>query len=212
MGSDLIYGQNDSFVLAWVVLSLWLWFRGAAGSGAGGSWIWASAAVFGLGMRQQAHRLVPGAVLPAADYRRVIRPICGAGRVTWLAQAWRAAWPALAAMALVIGPFLIWDPGAMVDDVWRWSNGTSDTAYQIWGWGASNLVLALGWVQSRFDYWPFWLPQLAISLPCCWSCCGGRCATTRLDVRCGATGSSCWSSSSFPASSTRTTWAISWLA
>ena len=39
------------------------------------------------------------------------------------------------------------------------------TAYQIWGWGASNLVLALGWVRSRFDYWPFWLPQLVIGLP-----------------------------------------------
>jgi hypothetical protein len=53
----------------------------------------------------------------------------------------------------------------MLDDVWRWSNGTSPTAYQIWGWGASNLVLAAGWVKSRFDYWPFWLPQLIIGLP-----------------------------------------------
>ena len=53
----------------------------------------------------------------------------------------------------------------MIDDVWRWSNGTSATAYQIWGWGASNLILALGWVGSRFDPWPFWLPQLVLGLP-----------------------------------------------
>jgi hypothetical protein len=65
---------------------------------------------------------------------------------------------------LTIGPYLIWEPRAMFDDVWRWSNGTSSTAYQIWGWGASNLVLAAGWVKSRFDYWPFWLPQLIIGL------------------------------------------------
>ena len=53
----------------------------------------------------------------------------------------------------------------MFDDVWAWSNGTSSTAYQIWGWGASNLLLASGQVASRFAYWPFWLPQLLIGLP-----------------------------------------------
>ena len=163
MGSDLIYGQNDSFVLAWVVLSLWLWFRSRrAGSGRG--WLWASAAVFGLACASKptAWFLAPFYLLliaegdPADLWRRPGR---------WLGQAWRAAWPALAVVVLAIGPFLAWNPGALVDDVWRWSNGTSETAYQIWGWGASNLTLALGWVSSRFDYWPFWLPQLVLSLP-----------------------------------------------
>jgi hypothetical protein len=65
----------------------------------------------------------------------------------------------------VILPYLVWNAGAMIDDVWRWSNGTSDTAYQIWGWGASNLVLAFGGVTDRFARWPFWLPQLLIALP-----------------------------------------------
>ena len=65
----------------------------------------------------------------------------------------------------MIGPYLAWNPAALFDDVWRWSNGTSETAYQIWGWGASNLVLALGWVKSRFAYWPFWLPELLVGVP-----------------------------------------------
>ena len=30
--------------------------------------------------------------------------------------------------------------------------------------GASNLLLALGWVKSRFDHWPFWLPELVVGL------------------------------------------------
>jgi hypothetical protein len=163
MGSDLIYGQNDSFVLVWVVLSLWLWFRARRARRERG-WLWASAAVFGLACASKptAWFLAPFYLLliagndPTDLWRRPRR---------WLRRAWRAAWPALAVMAVVVGPFLIWNPGALVDDVWRWSNGTSATAYQIWGWGASNLVLALGWVRSRFDYWPFWLPQLIISLP-----------------------------------------------
>jgi len=162
MGSDLIYGQNDSFVLAWLVLSLWLWFRWRQAGGRG--WLWASAAIFGLACASKptAWFLAPFYLLllaggdPADLWRRPL---------TWVARAWRAAWPALAVTVLISAPYFLWDPRAMMDDVWRWSNGTSDTAYQIWGWGASNLALALGWVRSRFDYWPFWLPQLVIGLP-----------------------------------------------
>jgi len=83
----------------------------------------------------------------------------------WLGAAVRVAWPALAAALLVIAPYFLWNPGALIDDVWRWSAGTSETAYQIWGWGGSNLVLALGWVRSRFDQWPFWLAELLVGVP-----------------------------------------------
>jgi hypothetical protein len=77
----------------------------------------------------------------------------------------RRAWPAVAVFLLLVLPYLIWDAGAMVDDVWRWASGRGEHAYQIWGWGASNLLLALGWVSSRFDYWPFWLAQVIVGGP-----------------------------------------------
>jgi hypothetical protein len=70
------------------------------------------------------------------------------------------AWPALATFALLVGPYALWDAFALYDDVWRWSTGQGETGYQIWGWGASNFVLALGWVVDRFVYWPFWIVQL----------------------------------------------------
>ncbi len=163
MGSDVIYGQNDSFVLAWCVLSLWLYAKGQSSAG-GRGWQLASAGVLGLAWASKptAWFLAPFYLLLVAggdahDLWR--RP------AAWLNRAIRAAWPAFAVMILLIGPYALWDPAALFDDVWRWSAGTSETAYQIWGWGASNLVLALGWVQSRFDYWPFWLPELAVGLP-----------------------------------------------
>ena len=53
----------------------------------------------------------------------------------------------------------------MVDDVWLWSSGRGEHAYQIWGWGASNLLLATGAVSSRFEYWPFWIVQLVVCAP-----------------------------------------------
>jgi 4-amino-4-deoxy-L-arabinose transferase-like glycosyltransferase len=163
MGSDLIYGQNDSFVLAWIVLSLWLWGRGQR-AGVGRGWLWGSAAAFGLACASKptAWFLTPFYLLllvggNTSDLWR--RP------GVWWRRAWHLGWPALAVAALIVGPYLIWNPVAMYDDVWCWSSGTSATAYQIWGWGASNLLLALGWVKSRFAYWPFWLPELLIGLP-----------------------------------------------
>ncbi len=163
MGSDLIYGQNDSFVLAWIVLSLWLWSRGQR-TEAGRGWQWASAAAFGLACASKptAWFLAPFYLLLIAggDPREIWRK-----PLVWITRAGRAGWPALVIALLIIGPYLIWDPAAMVDDVWRWSSGASQTAYQIWGWGASNLLLALGWVKSRFEYWPFWLPELVVGLP-----------------------------------------------
>lgn len=163
MGSDLIYGQNDSFVLAWIVLSLWLWARGQRME-PGTGWRLASAAAFGLACTSKptAWFLAPFYLLLVAggDPRDIWRT-----PFAWMARAGRAGWPALAVALLIIGPYLIWNPAAMYDDVWQWSSGTSQTAYQIWGWGASNLVLALGWVKNRFDYWPFWLLELIVGLP-----------------------------------------------
>ncbi len=131
MGSDLIYGQNDSFVLAWIVFSLWLWQRG---EGRGGGWQIASAAVFGLACASKptAWFLAPFYLLwIAAGSGRQSRPRRG----PWLRQALRPGWPALVTALLVAGPYFVWNPAAMFDDVWKWSAGTSATAYQIWGWG-----------------------------------------------------------------------------
>jgi len=163
MGSDLIYGQNDSFVLAWLVVSLWLWGRGQR-SGAARGRVWAAAVAFGLACASKptAWFLAPFYLLllaggaPSDLWRRP---------VAWLRRAGAAAWPAGLAILLIVGPYFLWNPAALIDDVWAWANGTSATAYQIWGWGASNLLLASGQVASRFIYWPFWIPQLLLSLP-----------------------------------------------
>jgi hypothetical protein len=162
MGSDLIYGQNDSFVLAWLVLSLWLLWMGRVRVSRG--WIWASAGAFGLACASK----------PTAWFLAPFYLILLAGGSPsdlwrypggWLKRAVLAAWPIFVIAALIIGPYLLWNPAAVFDDVWAWSNGTSSTAYQIWGWGGSNLLLASGQVASRFAYWPFWLPQLLVGLP-----------------------------------------------
>jgi len=77
----------------------------------------------------------------------------------------RRAGSALTIFGILLIPFLLWDPFALYDDVWRWSNGRGETGYQIWGWGLSNFVLALGLVPDRFGQWPFWITQLVIAGP-----------------------------------------------
>jgi hypothetical protein len=160
MGSDLIYGQNDSFVLAWIVIALWCWLR-AQRSGAGMGWRIATGAAFGLALASKptAWFLVPFAALLIAGSPHK------SGWRAWWGVLCRESWPALLTAGLVLLPYVLWNPAAMFDDVWQWSNGTSPTAYQIWGWGGSNLVLAFGWVENRFAYWRFWLPQLLVTLP-----------------------------------------------
>lgn len=159
MGSDLIYGQNDSFILAWIVLSLWLWERGRD-SRIPRPWQIASAAVFGLACASK-----PTAWFLAPFYLLWIVGNEPRSFGEWLRRAVRLGWPALAAALLVVGPYFVWNPAALVDDVWKWSTGAPPTGYQIWGWGASNLTLAAGWVQSRFAQWPFWVPELLIGVP-----------------------------------------------
>lgn len=168
MGLDIIFGQNDLFVLAWIVFALVAWraWKRRRLAGASATLPWLLVCLFyGLACASKptAWFLAPFLALLMAD--SVTPPI------TWragLAMLWQGALrllPAFAIFLLVLLPWLLSDPYALYDDVWRWSSGQGETGYQIWGWGAANFVLALGWVQSRFDHFPFLLAELALGIP-----------------------------------------------
>lgn len=159
LGSDLIFGQNDSFILFWVVLGLWLLRRGHPRAGS---------LAYGLACASKptAWFLAPfwGLYLLRGDWGENFIP----PRERWqLPAGWllRQAWPAGLAVALLVGPWLLWNPDALFDDVWRWSAGTAEQAYQIRGWGLSNFILAGQGVPSRLAYWPFWLTEGIVAGP-----------------------------------------------
>ncbi|MEZ4678129.1 MAG: hypothetical protein R2932_28325 [Caldilineaceae bacterium] len=85
--------------------------------------------------------------------------------ITALRLLLQRVWPALLLFGLLVLPYVLWDPFAIYDDVWRWSNGQGETGYQIWGWGASNYILAFGLVENRFAQWPFWRLELLVAAP-----------------------------------------------
>lgn len=169
MGLDVIFGQNDMFVLSWIVLALVCWQIWHAGTQSGRAGRWAlvgSSLLFGLACASK-----PTAWFFAPFYGLLLLADHDLVALSWGAR-WRLlplllkrALGALLVFAVIVGPYLIWDAGAMYDDVWRWSSGQGDTGYQIWGWGASNFVLALGWVADRFGQWPFWLVEILITVP-----------------------------------------------
>jgi 4-amino-4-deoxy-L-arabinose transferase-like glycosyltransferase len=150
MGSDIIFGQNDSFVLFWIVLFAYGLLRH--------KWTLAG---FGLGLaiasKPTAWFLVPFFLVylwghtPQSESRAKIL----VNRLL----------PAILLAAVLVLPFVAWDPGAMFDDVWRWSSGTAETAYQIRGWGFANVILAFNLVQSRLDYFPFWILEALFGIP-----------------------------------------------
>jgi hypothetical protein len=174
MSLDLIFGQNDAFVLVWIIFSLAAWHGWRAGQKQGApraGLLALSTICFGLACASK-----PTAWFFAPFYGLLLVADITAGQpLTWAnlgTNSIRAArallargWPALVTFLFITGPYLFWDLGAFYDDVWRWSNGQGETGYQIWGWGASNFVLALGLVTDRFDQWPFLLLEAALALP-----------------------------------------------
>jgi len=164
MANDVIFGQNDSFVLFWLLLALWLWRRAVKDQARPRLLVILSAISFGLACASK-----PTAWFLAPFYAVLLLQPAVPGRgAGWRDQLRVLSWrllPAALVFALLVLPYALWDFNALLDDVWRWSNGTAAQAYQIWGWGASNFVLALGLVRDRFAYWPFWIPQLLVAAP-----------------------------------------------
>ncbi|MBN1994135.1 MAG: hypothetical protein JW953_15665 [Anaerolineae bacterium] len=167
LASDVIFGQNDSFILFWIILALWLLQWGQqAGRQKWGMWLGSLAFGLACASKPTAWFLAPFwflFLLRDAWGNRFLPP----RRQWWflLKTLIQRAWPTLAAMLLVIGPWFVWSPEAMYDDVWRWSAGTAAQTYQIRGWGLSNFILAFQLVPDRLAYWPFWLTELAVAAP-----------------------------------------------
>jgi hypothetical protein len=163
MGVDVIFGQNDSFVLFWIVLALWLWQCSRKKGEARGWGVLLSGVSLGLACASK-----PTAWFLAPFY--FVYLLSGEdislGNLRGLAiSLLRRVIPLLVTLLVLVLPFAVWNWSALVDDVWGWASGTAEIPYQIRGWGFANWVLALGLVESRLDYFPFWIPELLTCLP-----------------------------------------------
>jgi hypothetical protein len=170
MALDLIFGQNDAFVLCWILFGLVAWRRWRIqrqiGRRATALW-WIGTVCYGLACASKptAWFFAPYVGLLWLDDGQEWRPISWQELGRSIPAIVGRLWPALLVFGLVMLPYAVWDGYALYDDVWRWSTGQGETGYQIWGWGASNFVLALGLVRDRFALWPFWASELIVGAP-----------------------------------------------
>jgi hypothetical protein len=81
----------------------------------------------------------------------------------------------LPAFAAVFLPFYLWDSRAFLGDLVGYQAGTVPESYPIKGpeaYGFAIFPLALGWVSSTRDYYPFWIHQFLFGVPamllCLW--------------------------------------------
>jgi hypothetical protein len=174
----LAEGRNDAFVLFWLVLSVVL---------------------------LQARRPIPSVAAMACA--------CATKHMAWLVlpfythyffetyvrtdvQGWamlirRASVP-LVTFLILFGtltlPFLLWNPQAFMDDVFRYPTGGAENPYPIRSIGFGRFALALGWIPNDTAMFPFerlqllfgvpallgllWFLHNRISISRFWLCCG----------------------------------------
>jgi len=145
----LVEGRNDVLSLFWLVLTLVAMQRQR--------WLLAATALaLGCVTKQYAWFLAPfffvylaGQGRWAEQFERLKRPV-----VIFLGTA-----------ALVVLPWLLWNPVAFVGDILYFQSTPAGGGYPVSGLSAGVLLLAVGVLRSPLDPFPYWLPQLMFSLP-----------------------------------------------
>ncbi len=146
--SYVIWGGTASFVFFWLVACSYLLSRNRTT---------AAAVCLGLACasKQTAWLFVPFFLVH----------VWTKGRPSGTAASLREALPAVVVPLLLILPFVFWDPVSFVDDTVLYLSGHSATSYPIVGLGFGGLLLDLGVIRDKSDYFPFLLFQAASCVP-----------------------------------------------
>jgi hypothetical protein len=145
----LVEGRNDVLSLFWLMLILLAMQRQR--------WTLAAVALaLGCATKQYAWFLAPFFLIYVA----------GQGTVT--AQLDRLKRPTIAflgTLAVVILPWLLWNPSAFLGDILYFQSTPGGGGYPISGFSLGVLLLAVGVLRSPLTPFPYWLPQLVFSVP-----------------------------------------------
>jgi hypothetical protein len=153
----VVEGRNDVFTLFWIVVSVYFLLRQRNALSV------VSLAVAGT------HKLFALLLLP---FYWVY--LLGTTRLSRreLFEGLRSRKKEIALFLLTVGvillPFVFWDFGAFIDDVWLYGVGRTFKSMPVEGpttFGVGTLVLYAGAVKSIDAYFPFWIFQLAAGLP-----------------------------------------------
>lgn len=141
-----IEGRNDIVVSFWLIVVILLVQRQRL--------VWAGIALaLAAATKQTSWFLIPF----FAMY------ITGTGKASDLVHRARVLLPAALVLAAILVPFLVWSPGAFLDDVINYQSGIASGAalYPIKSLGLGSLALGSQWIHRNTDVFPFWWFQVA---------------------------------------------------
>jgi hypothetical protein len=147
--TDFFYqGRNDIVPLAWIVLCI-------AALRSKHISLSSLFLAFACASKQTAWPLVP-------FYLAYLMK--GSFSLASLRKALSQSWVLFLATFLLIMPFLLWDYGSFIDDVFSYQSGTATASYPAGGYGFATFLVELGFIGQN-GYFPFWTLQLLFGIP-----------------------------------------------
>lgn len=136
----LLEGRSDHFAFFWLLFALFLWQRKR---------FVLAAAVYALALlsKQTIWLSLPFVLL----YARTKRPLVLGAFV--------------GTVALILGPFLIWDARSYWESTVAFLQGATPVSYPVAGYGWGMVLYQLGVIKDIHAYYPFIYWQLGVALP-----------------------------------------------
>jgi len=150
----LLVGTSDTFVLAFLLISIWLVARQR--------WMLASIVMaLAAASKQTAWLAIPFLLCYGyALLRSVGLPFRSA-----IARCFRQFWLLPVVFLAIVTPFFLWNPQAFIDDVYRYPAGLLPTSFPIFGEGLSVFLQLLGFPATPRSYFPYGLLEILIAGP-----------------------------------------------
>lgn len=139
----LLEGRSDHFAFFWLLLALFFWQRKK---------FVLAAVIYALALlsKQTIWLSFPFVLL----YARTKRPlVLGAF---------------IGTVALILGPFLIWDAAAYWESTVAFLQGATPVSYPVAGYGWGMVLYQLGVIKDIHAYYPFIYWQIGVALPVLW--------------------------------------------
>ncbi len=144
----LLEGRSDHFALFWLLFALFLWHRKNVVLGA---------IVYALALlsKQTIWLSFPFVLLYA--WQDIVK--------LSLTKKYLVVVGFVGTIALILGPFLVWDARSYWQSTVAFLAGTTDVSYPVAGYGLGMVLYQFGVITDIHAYYPFILWQIAVCLP-----------------------------------------------
>lgn len=147
----LLEGRSDHFAFFWLLLALFLWHRKK---------FIVAGLVFALALLSKQTIWLS---LPFVPF--YIGNDIASNSKTRKALVFSAC---MGTIAVVLGPFLVWNPQAYWESTISFLQGSTPVSYPVAGYGFGMVLYQLGFIKDIHAYYPFIFWQIAIALPAGW--------------------------------------------